>query len=163
MEIKADIFRDIAMPSIIYTSIKKFEDDFGELIQYNKTPVTIPNDDNKKKYFNEFIEIASKNHEITYIYSKTYEVYPVYNEASPTPVSYINPYAINLGNGLGQYNYNDYTNRDESEESSVVNTAIGYFPNPIMDATTWSTASSTYKITATYSFDISFVKDETKG
>lgn len=175
MEIKTDIFRDIAMPSIVYTSIKKFEEDFGELIQYDKTPVTIPNADNKKKYFNEFIKIASKDHGIIYTYSKTYKIYPVYNEASPTQFSYINPHTINLAKSLGQYNYNDYTNENdkikkiindfkitgELEESNV-NTAIGYFPNP-MNTTTWSTVSPTYKITATYNFDISFVKDETKG
>lgn len=95
MKIKIDIFNfnEDSIPKEIYDVIKKFEDDFDELIYYDKIPINNYMD-TKKEYFNEYIKISSKKRTLVYTYSKTYKMHSLYRENYPAKYSYTNPYSI---------------------------------------------------------------------
>lgn len=136
MKIKIDIFNfnEDNIPKEIYDIIKKFEDDFDELIYYDKIPINNYMD-TKKEYFNEYIKISSKKRTLVYTYSKTYKMHSLYRENYSAKYSYTNPYSI--------YN-NDSDNK--TKENNI--------DNYIYNTTYASTNAPIYVPIAEYNFNI---------
>lgn len=136
MKVNIDIFNKDSIPKEIYDIIKKFEDDFDELIHYDK--ISINNYmDNKKEYFNEYIKIRSKNHTLIYTYSKTYKMNSICRENNSTKYSYLNHHYI--------YN-NDLDNK--TKENNIDNSTCTTYA---------STNAPLYVPIAEHSFNISRV------
>ena len=119
MKVTVDIFNKDSIPEEIYNIIKKFEDDFDELIHYDKIPINNYMD-TKKEYFNEYIKISSKKHTLVYTYSKTYKMHSFCRENYFEKYSYANPYSINLD----QYDNNlaNKTNKENNIDNSICTT-----------------------------------------
>ena len=125
MKIKIDIFNfnEDNIPKEIYDIIKKFEDDFDELIYYDKIPINNYMD-TKKEYFNEYIKISSKKHTLVYTYSKTYKMHSFYRENYSAKYSYTNPYSI-------YNNDSDNKTKENNIDNSIYNTTYASTNAPI--------------------------------